>query len=182
LDEAEKACVLVVDMIVDFVYGKFGTAYAQAIVGNIREFLRVARARGVPVIYICDAHEEGDPELRFWGEHAMRGTKGAEVIAELAPAEGDAIVYKRYYDGFHETDLAERLAEKNVATLVLTGVATDICVRCTATSGFFRGFKVIVLEDCVASIDEHSHAQGLAWMAKMLGAELLSSKKFIGRL
>ena len=62
------------------------------------------------VVFSNDAHQPSDPELRVWGEHAMAGTPGAEVIAELAPAgEREFVSPKRSYGAFDGTGLDERL-------------------------------------------------------------------------
>ena len=47
---------------------------------------------GVPVIFCNDAHLPGiDRELIIWGDHAIVGTKGAEVIPELNLCEKDYV-------------------------------------------------------------------------------------------
>jgi nicotinamidase-related amidase len=66
-----------------------------------------ARKNDVPVIYSIDAHYPQDVEVvRKWGNHAIKGTEGAQVISDLKPEEGkDYIVEKRTYSGFYETGL-----------------------------------------------------------------------------
>ncbi len=66
-----------------------------------------ARKNDVPVIYSIDAHYPQDVEVtQKWGNHAIKGTQGAQVIPELKPEEGkDYIVEKRTYSGFYETGL-----------------------------------------------------------------------------
>jgi len=86
-------------MINEFVKGKFGSERARSIVPNIAALLEGARSRGWPVFYLRDSHREGDPELRVWGPHAMAGTRASEVVDELSPREGDAVIEKRWYDG-----------------------------------------------------------------------------------
>jgi len=82
--------VIVLDMLNDFVTGEIGTDRAERIIPTLRdELLPSAHAHDVRVIYSNDAHRPEDFELEVWGEHAMRGTEGAEVIPELEPAETD---------------------------------------------------------------------------------------------
>ncbi|MEM3402800.1 MAG: isochorismatase family cysteine hydrolase, partial [Candidatus Hadarchaeales archaeon] len=81
--------ILVVDMIRDFVTGKLGFKGAEEAAKKLKPVLEVAREKGLPIIYICDSHKKSDPEISIWGEHAMKGTRGAEVIDELSPRKGE---------------------------------------------------------------------------------------------
>ena len=83
--------LLVIDMLNDFVTGSLKNPRAETIIPTIHELVAAARAdrTGWLVVYANDAHLPQDFELRVWGEHAMAGTPGADVIPELAPAQGD---------------------------------------------------------------------------------------------
>lgn len=74
--------VIVIEMLNDFVTGKLRCEQVDHIIPNLRKLLAAARKQGVHVVYSSDAHLKEDSELRVWGEHAMKGTKGAEVIPE----------------------------------------------------------------------------------------------------
>ncbi len=99
--------LVVIDMLNDFVTGKISNPRAEGIIPSIRELLAQARADREEwlVVYANDAHLPNDFELRVWGEHAMAGTPGAEVIPELAVAKGDFVLPKRTYSSFHESGL-----------------------------------------------------------------------------
>ncbi len=66
--------LLIVDMIHDFVDGKFGSEAARRIVPKIKEFADKFRKRGNIVVFLKDSHTVTDSEIKIWGEHAMRGT------------------------------------------------------------------------------------------------------------
>ncbi|HDJ50851.1 MAG TPA: cysteine hydrolase [Thermoprotei archaeon] len=172
-----KKAVIIVDMIHDFVYGKFGSKQAQSIVPKIKELLKRARESGALIVYTRDVHERNDPELAIWGEHAMKGTKGCEIIDELSPEEGDIIVEKRTYDSFYNTKLERILRERDVKDVYIVGVATDICVLHTAFGAFARGFNVHIVEDCVASISEEGHKWAIEYMSKIYGAKIIRSEE-----
>ena len=94
----KKYAVLVVDMLNDFVTGAIGCDRAKAIVKPLGELLVNARKNNVPVIFCNDCHYKGiDNELKLWGDHAIKGTWGAEIIPELPVSENDYIVPKRRY-------------------------------------------------------------------------------------
>ena len=73
-------------------------------------------------------------------------------IPELAPRADELVVAKHYYDGFNGTALDGALRARGVTTLVLTGTMTDICVLATVVGGFNREYRMIVVEDGVATL------------------------------
>jgi len=172
-----KIALLVIDMLNDFVKGKLRIAKAMEILPNVKELVEKARRGNIPVIYVNDAHTPGvDEEFKLWGEHAVKGTPGAEVVEELKPGKSDYVVEKKRYSGFFQTHLDLLLRELKVDTLILTGVATDICVLHTAADAFFRGYKVIVVRDATATLTEEEHKKALKYMEKVYGAKVISTK------
>ena len=108
----ENKAIIIIDMLNDFVTGKLEAKRAKHIIPNLKRLVEAARKNKVPVIYSNDAHYPQDVEVtRKWGKHAIKGTKGAEVIPELKPAEKDYVVEKRTYSSFYETGL-DPLVEK----------------------------------------------------------------------
>ena len=166
-------------MVNDFVTGKLGFKGALDIVPNIRGLLAKARARRIPIIYVCDSHSPDDPEIRVWGEHSMAGTKGSKVVPELKPEKGEPVLTKNTYDIFSNTKLDGLLRKKDIKELILTGVVTDICIQNSAAGAFFRGYTVIVPEDCVASPDKKAHKYALDYMKRIYGAKITKSKDTI---
>ena len=166
-----KKAILVIDMLNDFVTGGLKCERAQRIIPNIRKLLDAARRKKVPVIYVGDAHLESDNELRVWGPHAMKGTKGAETIPELEPQKGDFVLEKRSYSAFFETGLDPLLRDLKVDTVIVTGLHTNICDRHTSADAFFRGYRVIVPEDAVDAFEEKVHLEGLEYLRMVYKAE-----------
>ena len=146
--------LIVIDMLNDFVTGKIAAERAENILSPLDRLAAAARENGVPVIYANDAHRPEDFELDVWGEHAMQGTEGAAVIPELEPEEGDHVFEKRTYDAFYGTGLDEHLRSLGVDRVVLTGLHTNMCVRHASAGAFFRGYDILVPEDCVEAFSE----------------------------
>jgi nicotinamidase-related amidase len=174
--------LVVIDMLNDFVTGKIANPRAERIIPTIGDLLEQARAdrdRWL-VVYANDAHLPGDFELRVWGEHAMAGTPGAEIIPELAAREGDFVLPKRTYSSFHETGLDPLLRAHGVDTVVLTGQHTNICIRHTAADAFFRGYAVVVPRDAVEAMSDEDHEGGLRYLETIYKAEVLHAKELLG--
>jgi nicotinamidase-related amidase len=172
-----NTAVLVIDVINDFVTGALGSDRAAAIVPHIHRLLKRARELRVPIIYVTDAHiPEIDREFEVWPRHAEKGSEGARVVEEVRPREGDHHIEKRRYSCFYATGLDALLRELGVDTIVLTGLVTHICIQHTAADAFFRGYRVVVPEDCVQAPTEEVHKASLRYMEEMYGAEVTFSE------
>ncbi len=173
--------VLVVDMLNDFVTGKLRCERADRIIPNLKKLLAGARKEGIPVIYSNDAHLKEDYELRVWGEHAIKGTKGAEVIPELRPESSDYVFEKRTYSAFFETGLDQLLRSLGVTKLYVTGLHTNICDRHTSADAFFRGYSLVIVQDGVEAFDEKTHNEGLEYLKANYGAEIKTTEDVISK-
>ena len=168
-----KQAVLVVDMLNDFVTGALKCDRGLAIVPQTSKLLEGARKAGVPVIFYNDAHLKGiDHELKLWGDHAIAGTKGAEVIPELRLCEKDYVVPKRRYSAFFRTDLDLLLKELGVDTVILTGLHTHMCVRHTAADAYQLGYDVVVAKDATDSFTQEDYDYGIKYLVATYGATI----------
>ena len=180
MEKLNAPAILVVDMLNDFVTGALGCDRARAIVPATAQLLNAARAAGVPVIFCNDAHLPGiDRELQIWGDHAIAGTKGAEVIPELELCEKDYVVPKRRYSGFFQTDLDILLKELGVKTVIVTGLHAHMCVRHTSADAYCLGYDVVAAKDCLNSFTEEEFQGGLAYLKTCYGADAYGNEELI---
>lgn len=172
-----KEALLIIDMLNDFVLkgAPLEVPGTRKIVQNIKREINKARAEGNPVIYVCDTHAQDDKEFfKFgWPTHAVKGTKGAEVVDELKPRKGDFIIQKSSYSGFYNTDLDETLKRLGIDSLRLTGCVTNICVMFTASDAVLRDYKVTVVEDSVAGLTKEDHDAAIRIMKNVLGVKIV---------
>lgn len=154
--QPRDTAVVVVDMQNDFVRreGKLYVPSAEGTVKPIAELLDRARRAGASVVYTQDWHMKDDPEFRIWGEHALAGTWGAEVIEELAPAPDDAVIRKLRYDAFFGTSLDYLLRVRGIKNLVLVGTVANICVLHTAGSAALNWYNVALAVDGVSALTD----------------------------
>ena len=171
-----RRALVVVDMIEDFVH-EGGALYCgpsmAKIVPVIQRELERARTSGEPVVYLTDEHLADDAEFAQFPPHALKGSKGAKIVPELAPSAGDVVIPKRRFSGFFGTDLDITLRERGVGTLRLVGDCTNICVLYTAADARNLGYAVEVVRDGVTSFDLEAHADALRELEKTLGATIL---------
>jgi nicotinamidase-related amidase len=172
--------LIIVDMLNDFVDGSLANPQAQEIVAPLSRLLAHAREDGWVVVFSNDAHQAGDPELKVWGEHAMAGTPGAQVIPQLAPLDGEIISDKQHYGAFDETGLAEQLRERGVHEVVITGQHTHICVRHSSYGALRNGFEVIVPSDAVCAFEGVDEDDALEYLKMAYGATVTTVDELAG--
>ena len=169
----KTSAILVVDMLNDFVTGALKCERGLAIVPTTAKLLEHARKNKIPVIFCNDAHIPNiDHELKLWGNHAIKGTHGAEVIPELKVSAKDYIVPKRRYSGFFHTDLDLLLKELKVDTVIMTGLHTHMCVRHTSADAYQLGYNVVVASDATDSFTEEDYKGGIRYLKDVYGAEI----------
>ena len=160
-------------MLNDFVTGALKCERGQAIVPKTAELLKAARQKNIPVIFCNDAHLKGiDHELKLWGDHAIAGTKGAEVIPQLELCDKDYVVPKRRYSGFFQTNLDMLLRELDIETVIMTGLHAHMCVRHTTADAYQLGYNIIVAKDATDSFTEEDYNMGIKYLKEVYGAEI----------
>lgn len=168
----EASALVVIDLANDFVYpggviadagGKEYQRRAQAIIPNLEKLIGAARRAGVTVVYATDAHTEDDSELNKWPPHAMKGTKWAEVVSQLAPQSGDIVIEKRTYSPFVSSDIDRELRKRGIQRLYITGLHTDCCARHTSGDAFQRGYQLVWVTDALEAFTEEAHRTGIEY-------------------
>ncbi|MEI7761485.1 MAG: isochorismatase family cysteine hydrolase [Thermoleophilia bacterium] len=98
-----------------------------------------------------------------------RGTFEHELIEQLQPLPDELVVDKNTSSAFNSTGIEWLLWNMGVETLVVVGMATDMCVETTARDAADRGFHVIVVEDGTATFFERHHRAALSGFARVFG-------------
>jgi ureidoacrylate peracid hydrolase len=158
-----KAAILVVDMLNDFLEdgGVMVLAEGRSLYDPIGRLVEAGRGVGTRVIWVCDEHSEFDKEFEKRVPHCIEGSWGAQIVDALHREPGEYVIRKRRYSGFYQTDLDLRLRELGIQHLIVTGIVTNICVRSTIHDAFFRGYDVIVPNECVAATSDREQASSL---------------------
>jgi nicotinamidase-related amidase len=176
-DKAETALVLI-DVInpVDFPGGENLLRYALPMAQALAALKHRAKAAGVPVIYANDNFGRWRSDFPRIVDYCLStDVLGKPVVERLRPEEDDYFVLKPKHSAFFQTNLEILLQYLEVNTLILTGMAGDICVLFSANDAYMRDFRVIVPPDCTASEELERNRQVLALMERVLKAEITLS-------
>lgn len=176
-DTAETALILV-DVINDLEFdeGDQLLEHALPMAERIAALKKRARAAGIPAIYVNDNFGRWQSNFPAQVEHCLHdGVRGRPIAAKLAPHEDDYFVLKPKHSGFFSTTLEVMLHYPSVRTVILTGMAGNICVLFTANDAYMRDYHLVIPSDCVASnnVEENRHA--LETMKRVLKADVRPS-------
>ena len=167
--------LLLIDWINDLSFAAGARLLKRALpAANATAALRArARRAGVPVIYCNDNFGRWRSDFRGTLRHCLEdGVRGEPIARQLAPDEEDYFVLKPKHSGFHSTTLEVLLAHLGARTLVLTGIAGDICVLFTAHDAYMRDFRLVVPSDCIASESAVRDRHALESMAQTCKARV----------
>ena len=181
-----RVALLLVDVInhFEFLDGKDILRRALAIAQPLARLKKTARAAGVPTIYVNDNFGQWRSDARKLLQYCLRPeTPGLHFVEQLQPDDDDYFILKPMHSAFYQTPLDLLLRELGASSLILSGIATNSCILCTAHDANMRHLKVIVPRDCCAARTAREHGQALEHIAAMADAKVVSSAALrLGRL
>jgi nicotinamidase-related amidase len=165
--------LLVVDVLNDFEHDD-GEALLESFrerAPRMREALKRARDSGVPVVYVNDDRAHWDSDAPGLVREALAG-RGGDVIAPLAPRDGDRILLKHRYSAFDHTALDLLLPSLQVERVLLIGAATEGCVVQTAIDAREHGLKATIIAGACATASAELEATALRYAADVGGVRV----------
>ncbi len=152
--------------------------FALEMADNIAALKRRAGELNIPTIYVNDNFGRWQSDFSRVVEHCLHDdVRGRPVVERLRPNEDDYFVLKPKHSGFFSSTLDTLLEYLNAKTLILTGMAGNICVLFTANDAYMRDFSLVVPRDCMASntLEANEHATEI--METVLKADTTPSRE-----
>jgi nicotinamidase-related amidase len=134
------------------------------------------QSAGIPVVYVNDNFGRWQSDWTRNVEHCLQDdVKGKPLVEKLVPGEDDYFVLKPKHSAFFSTNLDILLDYLKAKTLILTGVAGNICVLFSANDAYMRDFRLYVPRDCIASNEAEDNEVALHLMETVLKADITPS-------
>lgn len=182
--DPRHAALIVVDVQNDFVSPQGSAAKrgedvgaAMAMIPNLRRVIEEGRRVGLTIVYIKTTHSEWTDSPSWIYRTSQRsglntcreGTWGAEFYEGISPLPSERVVIKHRYSAFINTDLNTVLKARAVQSVLVCGVATNVCVETTARDGYMYDYYVTLIEDCSAAYEAKLHLGTLENMRRHFG-------------
>ena len=167
--------LLLIDVIndLDFPGSEQLLPQARAMAESLHALCEQARRHKVPLIYVNDNFGRWRADFNTLVEHCLHdGVPGEQLVSRLKPQEDDYFVLKPKHSGFYSTGLDLLLGALGAKTVVITGLATNICVLFTANDAYMRNLQVVVPRDCCAANKPAEHESALELMQTVLKADV----------
>lgn len=170
-----RTALLVIDMLntFDFEGAEQLIRATEAIVEPINHLRAAARAADLPVFFVNDNygrwHDERS-DLIAW--LTRDGAAGREIVERIAPRDDEFFVVKPEASGFYATTLPALLPRLGVSSLVLTGVAAEMCVQFTAADAHMREYPLWVPRDAIAGATPERASSALEIIGGSIKADI----------
>jgi nicotinamidase-related amidase len=173
-----RVALLLVDVINHFEFpdGKVILRRALAIAPPLARLKKRARAADVPTIYVYDNFGQWRSDNKKLLQYCLSPeAPGLRFVEQLQPDDDDYFILKPMHSGFYQTPLDLLLRELGTSSLILSGLATNSCILCTAHDANMRHLKVIVPRDCCTARTAREHGQALEHIVAMADAKVVTS-------
>jgi nicotinamidase-related amidase len=168
-----KDALLLVDVLNDFEHDdgdRLLDSFRERHEGMVRALGR-ARGDDLPVVYANDNYGAWDGDRQRLVKQALEG-RGGDLLEAIGPADDDCFVVKPRYSAFDKTPLELILRELEIERLLLAGASTEGCVAQTAIDARELGFKLSVLADACATVDERMERVALEYLEAVVGVRV----------
>ncbi len=173
--------LLIIDCINDLEFpgGEKVLPWAVKLAPRLSNFRAAAHESGMPVIYVNDNFGHWRSNFQEVYAHCTRrGARGRDVTRKLKPGRDDYFILKPRHSGFFATSLVPLLEYLRVERLILSGMATNLCVLFTAHDAHMHQYPMVVLSDCCAAESNFDHDVALSQLERFCDAKVCLSTEF----
>ena len=139
----KDSALMMVDCQNTYRHGIMQLTNVEAAIIEAQKLLQMARDLKVPIIHIQHDAGVGTP-------YDVTAEIG-QILAEVAPKNGENVITKNYPNAFIATPLEAQLKALGIESVVLAGFMTHMCINSTARGAFNLGFKPTVVASACAT-------------------------------
>lgn len=173
-DRAPTVLILL-DLINGFDFPEGEELYRRALpmADRLAQLKARCREHGIPSIYVNDHFGRWRSDFSALVEESQQeGFRGRAILEKLKPADDDYFVFKPMHSGFYQTTLELLLRHLGARKLIITGLASNICVLFTANDAHMRGYELWVPQDCMAAATEKEQEYAVFHLGQVMSADV----------
>ena len=122
---------------------------AWAMVEPAKQLLEASRAAGIPITYCTGDTRSSSNKGRATNRQVLNEhNESYDILEELAPEDGELVVYKQRASAFYGTPLMSHLTQMGIQSLIMGGGTTSGCLRAAVQDAKANGFHVTLVEEC----------------------------------
>ncbi|WP_215145092.1 cysteine hydrolase family protein [Exiguobacterium qingdaonense] len=178
-----KTALLIIDLFNDFDFegGDMLRKHTKMIIEPILELKKHFKETDLPVIYCNDNFGQWKDSTEDIIDY-VKASKGKQIALQIEPADEEYFIIKPRHSIFFGTQLDILLRQLNVTKLILTGVATDICILFSANDAYMRNYDLYIPRDCVAAETVKRHESALTIIDEALGIETSPVSEYLNHV
>jgi len=158
---------------------------SDIVVSNAAKLADTCRKKNIPVMLVhvkptpaTSLKVDSDTSVQF---KTPPSVDWAEFVTEIGSKETDVIITKQQWGAFYGTDLDLQLRRRNIDTIILCGISTNIGVESTARDAYELGFKQVFAEDAMTAMTTEEHLNTINHIFKRIG-RVRSTKDILEQL
>lgn len=174
-----RAALLLIDVInsFDFPNARALLEAALLLAPNLVALKKRCREAGIPTIYVNDHFGRWRSDFSAIVTTCESDeAQGKDFVRPLIPSEDDYFVFKPMHSGFYQTTLELLLSHLGARNLIITGLASNICVLATAQDAHMRDYRLWLPPDAMAAGSPEEQDYALLHFRRVLRANQDSSK------
>ena len=178
--ESSPVALLLIDVVNDLEFpgSEKLLKYALPMARKLARLKQRAKKAGIPAIYVNDNFGRWQSDFHKVVKHCLEDdVRGEPIVELLKPEDDDYFVLKPKHSAFYATTLDTLLAYLGARTLILTGIAGNICILFSANDAYMRDFNLFVPSDCCASNTKKENDNALQQIEQVLKADVTPSAK-----
>ncbi|MFD1039916.1 isochorismatase family cysteine hydrolase [Virgibacillus byunsanensis] len=169
----KNAAIIFVDIIndFDFIGGDKLLKNTKDILPNLKKLKDYGKKNDIPLIYLNDHYgmwqADFDKIINY-----CKNESNQEIIDKLKPDKEDYFFIKPQHSAFFQTPLQSLLVELEITTLLMAGIAGDICILFSAKDAYMYQYNMHIPKNCMVSEEKESNEYALSLMHSVMKAKL----------